>query len=446
MSDRATVAMSGTPVKERFLGVDVARGVALFSMLAANIWDAAIGALDDGGQPVLATMTVAGRSATLFVMVAGISLAFITGGRHPVQGRDRRAAAVGLVVRALLIAAIGLALGYASASGDLTVILPYYGLFFLLAIPFIGLRPRTLAFIAGVLVVVGPLILLAATSLGLEPVVDGSLTFNDAVDDPAGFVLQLFVTGFFPAVVYMAYIFVGLAIGRLDLSSTRVATRLLVGGLVLAVTAWVASSLVLFGPGGLRHLIAVARTSDPATAANNILWDAPRLPSWWWLAVRSHHAGTPFDMLHTLGTAMAVLGGVLLITKLRGARRVLWPVGVAGAMTLTIYSAHALVLGSGVLLDNPLALYVASVAAALVFAVLWRNFAGQGPLERLVSIASGRARRAALGWRWIGDRGDSVSAGRSGGAPPRTDPPTQDPSHPTNPSRTTRRRPNDSSE
>ena len=269
MSDRATVAMSGTPVKERFLGVDVARGVALFSMLAANIWDAAIGALDDGGQPVLATMTVAGRSATLFVMVAGISLAFITGGRHPVQGRDRRAAAVGLVVRALLIAAIGLALGY--ASGDLSVILPYYGLFFLLAIPLVGLRPHTLACIAGGLVVVGPLILLAATSLGLEPVVDGSLTFNDAVDDPIGFVLQLFVTGGYPAVVFMAYIFVGLAIGRLDLSSTRVATRLLVGGLVLAVTAWVASSLVLFGPGGLQRLIAVARTSDPATAANDIL-------------------------------------------------------------------------------------------------------------------------------------------------------------------------------
>jgi uncharacterized membrane protein YeiB len=435
--------MSGTPVKQRFLGVDVARGVALFAMLAANIYDVTLGGVD-GGQPTLAAMTVTGRSATLFVMVAGISLAFITGGRHPVQGRDRRAAAVELVVRALLIAAIGLALGY--ASGDLNVILPYYGLFFLLAIPFVGLRPRTLACIAGGLVVVGPLLLLAATNLGLESVADVTLTFNDAVDDPIGFVLQLFVTGNYPAVVFMAYIFVGLAIGRLDLSSTRVATRLLVGGLVLAVTAWVTSSLVLFDLGGLQHLIAVARTSDPATAANDILWDAPPLPSWWWLAVRSHHAGTPFDMLHTLGTAMAVLGGVLLITKLRGARRVLWPVGVAGAMTLTIYSAHALVLGSGVLLDNPLALYVASVAAALVFAVLWRNFAGQGPLERLVSIASGRARRAALGWRWIGDRGDSVSAGRSGGAPPRTDPPTQDPSHPTNPSRTTRRRPNDSSE
>jgi hypothetical protein len=344
-------------------------------------------------------------------MVAGISLAFITGGRHPVQGRDRRATAVGLIVRALLIGAIGLALGYASP--DLTVILPYYGLYFLLAIPFVGLRPRTLACIAGGLLVVGPLLLLGATSLGLEPVADGSLTFGDAFTDPIGFVLQLFVTGFFPAVVYMAYIFAGLAIGRLDLSSTRVATRLLVGGLVLAVTAWVASSVLLFDLGGLQHLIAAAGLdSDPATVRNEILWDAQPMPSWWWLAVRSHHSGTPVYMMHTLGTAMAVLGAVLLITKRRAAQRLLWPVGVAGAMTLTVYSAHALVLGSGLLLDDPLWLYVVSVAAALAFALLWRRFVGQGPLERIVGMAAGRARRAAMGWHSSGDRSDSEGTAR----------------------------------
>ncbi|HWJ53709.1 MAG TPA: heparan-alpha-glucosaminide N-acetyltransferase domain-containing protein, partial [Propionibacteriaceae bacterium] len=387
-----TAATSGGPVKERVPGVDVARGVALFSMLAANIYDATVGVVDDGGQPTLAGMTVTGRSATLFVMVAGISLAFITGGQRPVQGRDRRASAVGLAVRALLIGAIGLALGYGSP--ELIVILPYYGLFFLLAIPFVGLRPRTLACIAGGLVAAGPLLLLGATSLGLEPVVDGSLTFGDALTDPIGFIIQLFVTGYFPAVVYMAYIFAGLAIGRLDLSSTRVAARLLVGGLVLAVTAWVTSSLLLFNLGGLQHLITSAEpNSDPATVGNEILWDAERMSSWWWLAVRSHHSGTPIDALHTLGTAIAVLGAVLLITKLRAARSVLWPVGVAGAMTLTIYSAHVLVLGSGLLSDDPLALFVVSTAAALAFAVVWRRLVGQGPLERFVAVAAGWARR-----------------------------------------------------
>ncbi|MCW2719327.1 MAG: hypothetical protein JWR81_3149, partial [Pseudonocardia sp.] len=49
------------------------------------------------------------------------------------------------------------------------------------------------------------------------------------------------------------------------------------------------------------------------------------------------------------------------------------------------------------------------VAGALVLALLWRHFLGQGPLERLVSTASGRARRAAMGWRWIADRNDTGS-------------------------------------
>ncbi len=396
MGEQATrAAAPATPTKARILGVDVARGVALFSMLAANIYNV----FDDNGNPSLAVQTVTGRSATLFVMVAGISVAFITGGQHPVQGDARRATRVGLAVRALAIGSIGLALGY--GSGDLEVILPYYGLYFLLAIPLIGLRPRTLAWIAGGLVVVGPLILLGATSLGLDSLPDNSLTFTDLVTHPLGFLLELFVTGGFPAVIYMIYICAGLAIGRLDLSSTRVAAWLLGGGLLMAVVAWFASSALLFDFGGLQHLIAVngPDPGGPATVHNEVLWDADRLPSWWWLAVRSHHSGTPFDAVHTLGVAMAVLGAVLLVTKLRLARRLLWPVAVAGAMTLTIYSAHALVLGTGVLNDYDNALYGLTVAGALVFAVVWRLLVGQGPLERIVSTVAGRARGAAMSWQ-----------------------------------------------
>ena len=399
MTDPATkTAPPPIPTKERLLGVDVARGIALFSMLAANIYDAF-----DDGNPTLAGMTVTGRSATMFVTVAGISLAFITGGRHPVRGQARRAAAVGVAVRAVLIGSIGLALGY--GSGDLDVILPFYGLYFLLAIPLIGRRPRTLAGIAAALVVVGPLIILGATKLGLQPVNDNSLTFTDAVTHPFGFLLQLFVTGGFPAVIYMIYLCAGLAIGRLDLSSTRVAVRLFGGGLALAVVAWFASSALLFDFGGLQHLVAVVGPgADPDTVNNDIIWNADRLPSWWWLTVRSHHSGTPFDALHTLGVALAVLGGVLLATKHRLGRRLLWPVGVAGAMTLTIYSAHALVMGSGVLGDNDDVMYALTVAGALLFALVWRRVIGQGPLERIVSAASGKARRAAMNRQWLARR------------------------------------------
>lgn len=380
------------PAKQRLLGVDVTRGIALLSMLAADIFEV----IDGSGGPTLAGMTVTGRSATLFVMVAGISLAFITGGRHPVQGRTRRATAAGLAVRALLIAAIGLTLGYA-APDAFEVILPYYGLFFLLAIPLVGLRPRTLIGIAGALVAVGPLLILGMSSLGwLEPALDGSPRLDHIFTHPISLVLDLFVTGIFPAVVYMAFICTGLAIGRLDLTSTKVATRLLGAGLVLAVTAWVTSSVLLFQLGGLRHLgdAATNPAAGPVAAREEILWDPSRVDSWWWLALRAHHTNTPLYALHTLGVAVAVLGAVLLVTRLRIAQRLLWPIGVAGSMTLTIYSAHVLLLGTDLLSDEPLVLYLVSVAGALAFAVVWRRWVGQGPLEKMVATLSGRARRA----------------------------------------------------
>src|SRR4051794_5992032 len=219
----------GARSKARFLGVDVTRGVALLLMIAANTWDP----LGADGRPTVAGMTVIGRSATLFVMVAGISLAFITGGRNPVRERARRAARANIAVRALLIGLIGLALGYAAS---ISIILPYYGMFFLLAIPLAGLGPRTLAGITAGLVVISPLILLASFHLGWSQDFD-QLTLGSPFTNLAGFLNQLLITGDFPAVTNLAYICAGLAIGRLDLSSTRVAARLLGGGLALAIVS-----------------------------------------------------------------------------------------------------------------------------------------------------------------------------------------------------------------
>ena len=42
---------------------------------------------------------------------------------------------------------------------------------------------------------------------------------------------MLFLTGYYPVLAYLAYICVGLAIGRCDLSSALVARRLLLGGI-----------------------------------------------------------------------------------------------------------------------------------------------------------------------------------------------------------------------
>jgi uncharacterized membrane protein len=63
----------------RVVGVDVARGIALIGMMAVHIF----ATFDRHGTPMLAK----GRSATTVVLVAGVSLAFLSGGQRVVEGR-----------------------------------------------------------------------------------------------------------------------------------------------------------------------------------------------------------------------------------------------------------------------------------------------------------------------------------------------------------------------
>ncbi|HEX5346757.1 MAG TPA: hypothetical protein VFW64_06575 [Pseudonocardiaceae bacterium] len=208
-------------------------------------------------------------------------LAFLSGGRRVVEGRARTAAAAGIAVRALLIGAIGLLLGYAIDPLEVEVILPYYAVLFLLAIPLLGLRPRTLALAAAALIAVAPVVILAVVDAD-GPSFRGSdnATFDTLVQDPSGLIVGLLVTGPYPVLAYLAYLCAGLAIGRLDLSSRRLATWLLGGGLALALTARIVSAVLLFPVGGLRHLQSINPSSAAPVTRNALLWDPEQTWSW----------------------------------------------------------------------------------------------------------------------------------------------------------------------
>jgi hypothetical protein len=76
----------------------------------------------------------------------------------------------------------------------------------------------------------------------------------------------------------------------------------------------------------------------------------------------------------------------------------LMPLAVMGGMTLTLYSAHLIILSTGFLLDRPEVCLAIHLVAAAVFAIIWRNVTAgkQGPLERLVSRGADRARKRVL--------------------------------------------------
>jgi non-ribosomal peptide synthetase-like protein len=390
----------------RVLGVDVARGLALLGMMAVHVFPT-FGA---DGSPTAATIIAGGRSAATFALLAGISLTFLSGGRRAVRGRARTAASAGIAVRAVLIGVIGLGLGYTEQA---EVILPYYAALFLLALPLLGLDRRILATLAAVALVVAPIALVMTFDAGLPYFrAEANPTFTTLVTDPLGLLVELLVSGAYPVIAYLAYLLAGLAIGRLDLSSQRVARWLLGGGLTLAVTAWFASSTLLFRLGGITQLAGAAGPeTDPARALDVIMWEPvpTAAPNWWWLALRAPHSSATLDLMHTLGSAMALLGFALLVSRFRFMAGILRPLAAAGSMTLTFYAAHLIVLATGVGSDELVLLYVGMVAGALVLGMLLRGTGRQGPLEWLVSFAAGRSRRAVA---------DRLNPARPGGPVP----------------------------
>ncbi len=112
----------------------MARCLALLGMVTTHV----VSPRDADGTLSFGQALAGGRSAALFAVLAGVSLALMTGRRVPVRGRERAARSLGIVVRALLIAGLGLFLG--GLGSGLAIILTYYGLLFLLGLPFVGLR------------------------------------------------------------------------------------------------------------------------------------------------------------------------------------------------------------------------------------------------------------------------------------------------------------------
>ncbi|GAA3041009.1 hypothetical protein GCM10010464_00740 [Pseudonocardia yunnanensis] len=350
MSDGEPEAGACASVRGPRTGVDLARGLALLGLMAAGVFHAAPG----NGPSALGPMSAGDCPAVAFALVAGVSLALTSGGCRIPDRRHRASARAGVAVQAVLIAAIGLALGFSDA---VPVVLPYYGVLFLLATLFLGRRPWFLARFAAVVLLVTPIMVTSTLDSGV-PQPQGNPTFSTVVADPSGLLIDVFVTGLYPVLVYLASICAGLAIGRMDLSSVELTRGLLIGGLAVVAVSWV-----------------------------------------WWLAFpasRSHGWVYLIRSINSLGSAVVVVVAALLLVRTRATERLLRPFTAVGTMVLTLYCGYVVVVATGVLGSSPAEQYPVLLAGALLFAVLWRRFLAEGPLEFLVAQLARRARHAVL--------------------------------------------------
>lgn len=376
----------------RLIGVDAARGIALIGMIAVHN----VEAIDADGEQSLAWALSAGKSAALFALLAGVGVAFASGGRRRPHGRAWTAQAASLLVRAALIGAVGLVLGYLVPTDDAGVILPYYAALFVLAIPLLWLSVRALVWLAAAIVLVVPVIshvLRAGTDVVIVP----NLTFADLGDHPLRVLGELALTGEYPALPWMAYLCVGLAVGRSQLSSRRTVVFLTLVGVALAVGSKAVSWLLLDVFGGRVALEEVAlrsMTTDEFTDFMVSGWNGTTpTDTTWWLATMSPHSSTPLDLAHTIGVGLAVLGCCLLLG--RATTALLRPLAAAGSMTLTLYCLHLVMLSSPVMPGGPWG-FVIQTVVVVAFAPVWSRFHARGPFEEIVAEVTGAVRRRVL--------------------------------------------------
>ncbi|WP_327348883.1 DUF418 domain-containing protein [Streptomyces europaeiscabiei] len=384
------------PSVGRLVGVDVARALAVFGMFAVHVGPFAV---DVGGFGGRLLELAEGRSSILFATLAGFSLMLIAGRREPKTGLASRQARVRIAIRAVVLLVLGTVLTMLKTG--ILVILAFYGVYFLLALPLVRLRARTLAIIAAVLAVVGP-----QAAFGLKWLLGESTAKSINAYDPIARLggdglLGLLLDGNYPAITWMPFVVAGMALARLDLAVGAVQRRLAALGPALMAlgygTAWLAAKLyppIQADKAALKEIFAnldpkSIESMKPGSAAFDAIQNkmADNSPTALSLLGSEPHSGTTFEIIGSLGVAITVLlCATVAMDRLAWLQRLASPLIAVGTMSLTLYVTHVAayaMLPEGA--TNTLVPLLGFIAGAILFATLWSRFFSRGPLEHLLN-------------------------------------------------------------
>lgn len=373
------VAEPYSPMPGRIIGVDLARALAILGMFAAHV-----GPEPEVGGVVGAAMYVShGRASILFATLAGLSLALVTGGARTSGGEVLPSGARRrIAVRAGIIFAIGA--GITVWGTPVEVILAYYGVLFLVALPFLRFRPSTNFVLAAVLAVLTPVALLMLLGgSGVAGVFKAIERFDPIALAGGEGLIELLFTGSYPVLTWTPFVIAGVALGRLDWQRSRVRIVVAGAGTAVAVLAY-----------GIAWVL--GKTVDDA----GVWFDEPVRPTvnywaglqWASLFTAEEHTGAPFEIIGGVGVAMVVLAGCIWFAA--RFRRVVAPLVAMGSMSLTLYVGHVLAIdaldmfasGSGEMDDSltpdqSLLTLSEFIGVAAAVAWIWKRFWRRGPLE-----------------------------------------------------------------
>lgn len=226
--------------KGRIFGLDIARGLAIMGMFTAHLSSMGAGTLPAWLEPIVSLVN--GRSAILFALLAGVSIGILSGRETPYAGVRLLQSRIRIFTRAVLLVAVVSVV--AIFNSGIALILTYYAGWFVLSLPFLRCRARTLLIWAGALVILGPWAgrLIGALVNSLLLVTLGFRGVGYGVDQLA---YEILFGGTYSGMVYMAFIFVGMALCRLGITRREVRRRAALAAAISMVLGYGISTIAL---------------------------------------------------------------------------------------------------------------------------------------------------------------------------------------------------------
>ncbi|GAA4828336.1 hypothetical protein GCM10023354_03120 [Garicola koreensis] len=348
----SSLKQSDRPGAGRLVALDAARGLAVAGMVVVNV--------GPRGGDSLAEMLYRlpyGRASLLFMLLGGIGFSLLS---RRARSRETSIPAGSILWRALVLFVGGLLLQ--ALDHGVSVILVIYAVLFIVALPLTRAAGGVLLVLAGFSASLGPILWLAVQEqtdkrFDREPLA--------ATDSPWDLLTGTLIIGPYPVAVWVAPFLLGMWLGRRDLTSQLLSTRLIMWGAVSALGARATSfALITYMGEPTSHQV------------------------WQRLISSVAHSQMPLWLVESTGVAIFVLGLCLKIAD-RGTQSWLQPLVKLGQLAFTGYVGHLLILALAVRpgpANVPEGLVISALILAVLtaFSLIWRRLANRGPLEMLL--------------------------------------------------------------
>ncbi|EON72542.1 hypothetical protein H131_10393 [Lysinibacillus sphaericus OT4b.31] len=357
--------MTKVHASQRIEGLDFARALAMFGMLVVN-FGVITGAEGNGPTWLIGVQSLfQGRASAIFVILAGIGIALMTAKARATESpsliqQNRKT----LWKRSLFLFVLGMVLYAVGWSGD---ILHYYGVYMLIASFFIVSSNKTILLLTSVLLVTAQTFQVIFNYMAGWNPQQFLLEYLDFWT-LEGFLRNLFFNGYHPVLPWICFFFIGLVLGRFDLTKDTIRKKLLIAGLAITVVTEVMSKVLM-------------------NVTTKSVLDAD---SAWFLFETGPIPPNVFYIVSNTATALIVIVVSIYIAEKFAENGLIRAIIHTGQLTLTHYVSHVFI-GIGILIvlnrlehqtiAFSLLFSCLFFVGSMLFSVLWRRKYNRGPME-----------------------------------------------------------------